>query len=81
MAKKETTEDKASRYMKRSTKDTTVHEIFEVFAPVRADQTSAHLVSFGPQHYFIVVQGSQAETLTHHLLNGIEAFHEVASSG
>ena len=65
-----------SRYSKRTTQDTSVREILETFSPPSEDQTGAQLVSFGPNHYFLVIQGPEAETLTNRVLEYIDALHE-----
>ena len=64
-----------SRYTKRTTQDTSVREILETFSPPDEDQTGVHLVSFGPQHYFLVIQGPEAETLTNRVLDYIDGLH------
>ncbi len=67
-----------SRYSKRTTDDTSVREILETFAPPKEDQTGIHLVTFGPQHHFLVIQGPEATFLCNKLLDYANALHETA---
>ena len=42
----------------------TVAEVFDNFAPPHKDGTACDLVSFGPNEFFLVIQGNQANHLT-----------------
>ncbi len=65
-----------SSISKRTTADTSVREILETFAPPREDSTNCHLVTFGPQHHFLVIQGPEAEKLTGLILTYVDALYE-----
>ena len=62
----------------RRTKNTTVAEILDNFAPPREGVTGAQLVTFGRHAYFLVIQGPEAQELTRRVLNYIEALHAVS---
>jgi len=47
-------------------------------APPREATTGAHLVSVGPQHYLLVVQGPEATHLTRRILDFIDALADQA---
>ena len=59
----------------RRTSSTTVKEILDTFAPPREGSTGAQLVSFGPQEYFLVIQGPEGKQLTSLILDYIEALY------
>ena len=59
----------------RQTKNTTVAEILDTFAPPREGSTSAQLVSVGKDSYFLVIQGPEAQQLTSLVLDYIEALY------
>lgn len=63
---------------KRTAEDTTVAELLETVAPPREGTTGAHLVSVGPHHYFLVIQGPEATWLTARLLEVIDALADQA---
>lgn len=69
----------------RKTANTTVKEILDTFAPPREGCTGAQLVSFGPDEYFLVIQGPGAKRLTSLVLDYINALYrkteEVSDSG
>lgn len=59
----------------RKTSDTSVEEILDTFAPPREGTTGCQLVSFGPQEYFLVIQGPDATKLTGLVLDYVNALY------
>ena len=56
----------------RSTEDLTVAEVLKNFAPPQANGTACNLVSFGPNEFFLVIQGDQASMLTALLMQALD---------
>ncbi len=53
----------------RATNKITVAEVFDNFVPEIKSGTGCDLVSFGPDEFFLVIQGAEANKLTAYIMN------------